>query len=108
MGSGRQRKGAASDMDAPDRPMKAISASQIIQQYPRRTRLAHACQALCIVIILFFAMSQFITETWTWGMENRYTNWHYWLPYKKVTLSIDQLKEYDGSDLSRPIYIAIK
>lgn len=37
-------------------------------------------QGFFISIIMFFLASYFITETWTWGYQNQYTNWRNYIP----------------------------
>src|SRR5437764_1027735 len=37
-------------------------------------------QTFLISITMFFLASYFITETWTWGYQNQYTNWRNYIP----------------------------
>ncbi|KAJ1915786.1 hypothetical protein H4219_004135 [Mycoemilia scoparia] len=45
--------------------------------------------------------------SWTWGVENKWTNWRNYIPRKHVVLTLEELKKYDGSDPNLPIYISI-
>ena len=36
-------------------------------------------QGIVTLIILNFAASFFITETWLWGYEGKYSNWRNWI-----------------------------
>ncbi|KAJ1968643.1 hypothetical protein IWQ62_001118 [Dispira parvispora] len=60
-----------------------------------------------IGLLLNLMASFIITESFTWGYQNRYTNWHNWVPRTKLVLSDQELAQYDGSDPSLPIYLAI-
>ncbi|CAH1766279.1 10841_t:CDS:2 [Entrophospora sp. SA101] len=64
-------------------------------------------QGFFISIIMFFLASYFITETWTWGYQNQYTNWRNYIPRRDLILTEEELAKYDGSDPNLPIYIAI-
>lgn len=37
-------------------------------------------QGIVIFIVVFFLSSYAITDTWTWGYRNKYTNWRHWIP----------------------------
>jgi hypothetical protein len=37
-------------------------------------------QVILTFIIINFASSYFVTETWFWGYEGKYTNWRNWIP----------------------------
>lgn len=37
-------------------------------------------QVILTFIIINFAASFFLTETWFWGYEGKYTNWRHWIP----------------------------
>jgi len=62
---------------------------------------------LMFSVIIFFAASFLITESWTWGYKSKYTNFRTYIPPRQIVLSEEQLKQYDGTDPSLPIYIAI-
>jgi predicted heme/steroid binding protein len=64
-------------------------------------------QGFFISIIMFFLASYFITETWTWGYQNQYTNWRNYIPHRDLILTEEELARHDGSDPNLPIYIAI-
>ncbi|KAF9355319.1 hypothetical protein BGX26_006715 [Mortierella sp. AD094] len=57
-------------------------------------------QGLFIIILFFFLSSYLITDTWLWGYKGKYVNWYHWFPR--------ELALYDGTDPSKPIYLAVK
>ncbi|ORX91782.1 cytochrome b5 [Basidiobolus meristosporus CBS 931.73] len=63
--------------------------------------------AILISIAIFFVASYIVTETFTWGVQNKYTNWRNWIPRKKLLLSEAELSRYNGEDPNLPIYIAL-
>ncbi|CAG8571510.1 4287_t:CDS:2 [Paraglomus brasilianum] len=68
---------------------------------------AHIGKSFGILLISFFLSSYFFTESWTWGYQNKWTNWRTYIPTRQVTFTVDELAKYDGSDPNLPIYIAL-
>ncbi|CAG8551704.1 cytochrome b5 [Rhizophagus irregularis] len=64
-------------------------------------------QVILTFLIINFAASFFLTETWFWGYEGKYTNWRNWIPRREIIFSEAELAKYDGSDPNLPIYIAM-
>ncbi|RHZ74123.1 hypothetical protein Glove_227g169 [Diversispora epigaea] len=64
-------------------------------------------QGTIVLIVVFFLSSYLLTDTWTWGYKNKYTNWRNWIPRKEMIFSEEELARYDGSDENLPIYLAI-
>jgi predicted heme/steroid binding protein len=62
---------------------------------------------LVFSIVIFFAASFLITGSWTWGHKSKYTNIRTYIPHRQILLSEEELKKFDGTDPSLPIYIAI-
>ncbi|KAG9296938.1 hypothetical protein G9A89_006893 [Geosiphon pyriformis] len=62
-----------------------------------------------IVVLLFVNLlgSYFLTETWTWGYKNQYTNWRNWVPRQEKIFTLEELAKHDGTDPHLPIYLAI-
>ncbi|CAG8559998.1 9660_t:CDS:2 [Cetraspora pellucida] len=71
------------------------------------TILKPILQGIVLFIIAFFLTSYLITETWTWGYQNKYTNWRNWIPRREIVFTEEELAKYDGSDPNLPIYIAL-
>jgi len=57
-------------------------------------------------ILIYFAASYLITNTLTWG--KKLPNWRRYIPRKERIFTEKELKEYDGTDPSKPIYISCK
>ncbi|OLL22515.1 Membrane steroid-binding protein 1 [Neolecta irregularis DAH-3] len=66
-------------------------------------------KGLALFIIVNLSLSYFITENFTWGYSNKYTNINRHIQFFKspVELSEAELARFDGSDPSRPIYLAM-
>ncbi|CAI2175462.1 19482_t:CDS:2 [Funneliformis geosporum] len=64
-------------------------------------------KGILTLIIINFAASYFLTETWIWGYEGKYSNWRNWIPRKEIIFTEEELAKYDGSDPNLPIYIAM-
>jgi len=62
---------------------------------------------LVFCIIAAVLASKFVTDTWTWGYEGKWTNIHTYMPSKSGVFSEDQLAMHDGTHPGKPIYIAI-
>ncbi|KAJ1675986.1 hypothetical protein EV182_000199 [Spiromyces aspiralis] len=60
------------------------------------------------IIVLNLCLSYLFTESFTWGVQNKWTNWRNYIPRKEVVLTLDELRKYDGTDPNLPIYLAIK
>ncbi|KAF9142815.1 hypothetical protein BG015_000662 [Linnemannia schmuckeri] len=65
-------------------------------------------QGLCLSVVFFFLASYIITDTWLWGYKGKYTNLRYWFPPKELVFTQKELSQYDGSDPTKNIYLAIK
>jgi hypothetical protein len=58
------------------------------KDYEDRKKTKSSSDSICLyilkgiltLIILNFAASYFITETWLWGYEGKYSNWRNWIP----------------------------
>jgi hypothetical protein len=73
-------------------------------------------------ILFQFLLSYVITETWTWGYQSKWMqaqNWKYLLvsliplgfpltQTRPLSLTEAELAQYDGTDPSKPIYLAIE
>ncbi|KAK9721142.1 hypothetical protein K7432_003670 [Basidiobolus ranarum] len=62
---------------------------------------------ILVVLTVFFVASYTITDTFTWGIQNKYTNWRNWVPRKQLLLSEAELSRFNGEDPKLPVYIAI-
>ncbi|KAI9293345.1 cytochrome b5 [Neoconidiobolus thromboides FSU 785] len=62
---------------------------------------------LGFVLICNVLASYLITESFTWGYKNKYTNWRTYIPRKQITFTPKELAKYDGTNPDLPIYIAI-
>ncbi|KAK9760808.1 hypothetical protein K7432_014785 [Basidiobolus ranarum] len=60
-----------------------------------------------VILAIFFVASYIITDTFTWGFQNKYTNWRNWIPREKLVLSEAELSRYNGVDPNLPIYVAL-
>jgi|SRR5579859_1488749 len=78
-------------------------------------------QFILASILFQFCLSYIITETWTWGYKNKWTqprNWKYiFVPPQKsrgliqsspLNLTEAELAKFDGSDPNLPLYLAIE
>ncbi|KAF9113669.1 hypothetical protein BGX27_001086 [Mortierella sp. AM989] len=65
-------------------------------------------QGVFISILFFFLSSYLITDTWLWGYNGKYVNWYHWFPRKEIVLTQKELELYDGTDPSKPIYLAVR
>ncbi|KAG0300076.1 hypothetical protein BGZ98_009504 [Dissophora globulifera] len=65
-------------------------------------------QGLLLSLLFFFLSSYVITDTWLWGYSGKYSNWRHWIPRKQIVLTQKELAQYDGTDPSKPIYLAIQ
>ncbi|KAI9236655.1 hypothetical protein MVEG_04308 [Podila verticillata NRRL 6337] len=65
-------------------------------------------QTVLLGIIFFFLSSYLVTDTWLWGYNGKYANWRRWIPRKQLVFTQEELKQYDGSDPNKNIYLAIK
>ncbi|CAG8441827.1 9444_t:CDS:2 [Acaulospora morrowiae] len=97
-----QRKKKTEDASSSDisydnskEPRKSTSVAKII------------LKGFLIFIVTFFLSSYLITESWTWGYKNKYTNWKRWIPRKEIIFTEEELAKYDGSDPNLPIYLAM-
>ncbi|KAF9179649.1 hypothetical protein BGZ51_006765 [Haplosporangium sp. Z 767] len=65
-------------------------------------------QGILLSIVFFFLSSYLITDTWLWGYNGKYANWRRWIPRKQIVLTQKELAQYDGSDPTKKIYLAVK
>ncbi|KAI1315015.1 hypothetical protein EDD11_001400 [Mortierella claussenii] len=65
-------------------------------------------QGLLLSVLFFFLSSYLITDTWLWGYSGKYSNWRHWVPRKPIVLTQKELALYDGTDPTKPIYLAVK
>ncbi|KAJ3042354.1 hypothetical protein HDV00_007488 [Rhizophlyctis rosea] len=71
----------------------------------RGTTLRNIILFLGLTLFLAAATSYIITDTLTFGQK--LPNWRKYIPAKEKTFTTKELAQYDGSDLSKPIYLAI-
>lgn len=111
----RKRKPTASDNNAnatsstPSSSTKSKDNTKSTakkQSSPKSRSLFSICFQLTYILLgLFFGASYIITSTWTWGYK--LPNWRKYLPREELILSAAQLAEFDGSDPTKPIYLAV-
>ncbi|KAF9317721.1 hypothetical protein BG003_000400 [Podila horticola] len=65
-------------------------------------------QTVLLSIVFFFLSSYLVTDTWLWGYSGKYSNWRRWIPRKQLVLTQKELRQYDGSDPTKNIYLAVK
>ncbi|KAF9582856.1 hypothetical protein BGW38_010657 [Lunasporangiospora selenospora] len=65
-------------------------------------------QGLLLSILFFFLSSYIVTDTWLWGYNGKYKNWRRWVPRKQLVFTQQELAQYDGTDVKKPIYLAIR
>ena len=98
------------------------------QPSPKKAKLAASGPQISILQFFFasllfqFFLSYVITETWTWGYKSKWMyaqNWKYLLVIfpqpscsltqtRPLNLTESELARYDGSDPTKPIYLAIE
>lgn len=75
----------------------------------QRTELS-PWQTFLSFVVVFFALSYYVTGNWLWGYETRWTNTHY-IQFRLFDspqiFREEELSKYDGSDPALPIYLAI-
>lgn len=62
------------------------------------------------LVFLNCILSYYFTSSTTWGYEDKWIDPHYWnfhLTGDYVNLTLDELKQYDGSNPSLPIYVGV-
>jgi len=74
----------------------------------REIGLLELCKFLIYVLLAVMLAGKFVTGEWFWGGEAdvRRTVWRLW-PAEQRLFSENLLAEFDGSDLHKPLYIAI-
>ncbi|GAA5804485.1 cytochrome b5-like heme/steroid binding domain-containing protein [Helicostylum pulchrum] len=63
--------------------------------------------ALTWTLLFFFLGSYLITESWTWGYRGKWTNINTYIPRQELIFTDAELSQYDGTDRTKPIYLAI-
>ncbi|PRT55313.1 Membrane-associated progesterone-binding protein 4 [Wickerhamiella sorbophila] len=65
---------------------------------------------LVTLVVLFFAISYYVTQSWLWGYETRWTNTRY-VKFKLLgglrNFTEEELSRYNGHDTNLPIFLAI-
>ncbi|KAI8356684.1 cytochrome b5-like heme/steroid binding domain-containing protein [Blakeslea trispora] len=69
--------------------------------------LSQGLIGLSWLILFFFLGSYLVTESWTWGYRGKWTNIHTYIPRKERIFTEAELAQYDGTDPTKPIYLAI-
>ncbi|KAG0050542.1 hypothetical protein BGZ83_004665 [Gryganskiella cystojenkinii] len=65
-------------------------------------------QGLLFLTVFNFLASYLITDTWFWGYNGKYLNHHHWIPRKQLIFTQKELAQYDGTDPTKNIYLAVK
>jgi hypothetical protein len=75
----------------------------------REIGLLELCKFLIYVLLVVMLAGKFVTGEWFWGGEAdvRRTLWRLW-PAEQRLFSEKLLAEFDGSDLHKPLYIAVR
>jgi hypothetical protein len=75
----------------------------------REIGLLGLCKFLIYVLLVVMLAGKFVTGEWFWGGERdvRRTLWRLW-PAEQRLFSENLLAEFDGRDLHKPLYIAVR
>ena len=75
----------------------------------REIGLLELCKFLVYVLLVVMLAGKFVTGEWFWGGEAdvRRTLWRLW-PAEQRLFSENLLAEFDGRDLHKPLYIAVR
>ncbi|GJJ78147.1 membrane-associated progesterone receptor component [Entomortierella parvispora] len=65
-------------------------------------------QGFLLFVVFLFLASYLITDTWFWGYKGKYLNYHHWVPRKQLVFTQQELAQYDGTDPTKNIYLAVK
>ncbi|KAJ1958563.1 hypothetical protein GGI12_004699 [Dipsacomyces acuminosporus] len=60
------------------------------------------------LIGLSVCLSYLITESALWGYQSKWTNWRNYIPRTQRTFTQQELAQYDGSDPTKPLLLAIE
>ncbi|KAG2235723.1 hypothetical protein INT48_009138 [Thamnidium elegans] len=78
-----------------------------IKEKKKSSLLSSGLLALTWTLLFFFLGSYLITESWTWGYRGKWTNINNYIPRQELIFTDAELAQYDGTDRTKPIYLAI-
>jgi predicted heme/steroid binding protein len=97
-------KDGGTDSDAAKKPVAGKTTGS------KGSSILFAIQITIVLVVAFFSLSYMVTETWNWGIRSRFTNIEYYKQQFRTPLNLSEseLRQYDGSDPLKPVYLAIE
>ncbi|OMJ17503.1 Cytochrome P450 regulator dap1 [Smittium culicis] len=59
------------------------------------------------LFLLSVSASYLLTDSFLWGYQSNLTNYRNYIPRKQIELTVSELREYDGRDSAKPLYLSI-
>lgn len=97
----RQRK---ADLDNKDTPL-VVDTQRVIPPAEKASVCKSMCKWFFLVVLLLLTASYLITETFTFN--HTLPSVQKMLPRDLKTMTLEELKEFDGSDPEKPLYLAV-
>ncbi|OLY78741.1 Membrane-associated progesterone receptor component 2 [Smittium mucronatum] len=95
--------------DTSDQPQSQTVAATAADTAAHRppSRVLMVLRLIVSTILFSMAASYLVTDTMWWTYKSNLTNYRNYIPRTQVALSVQQLRQYDGSEKARPIYLSI-